>query len=100
MMSDILDRRERHALEALRAAGLNFVSLEAMPRGIGRATLETLEQRGLVERAPGRNGSKSSRYRATADGWRCMFGKTYDDIRKLPSGVVPRPLSTWIWPRA
>jgi hypothetical protein len=101
MRSDIgnfLTRRERKALDAIRPSGLNFVKVSAMPKGVGLGTLNLLEAKGLLQRAPARAPS----YRISPDGWHCMFGRTFEQLCAFEkeSGAAARPLGTWVWPQS
>ena len=96
-MSKFLDRKERAALEAVRLKGRESVRFKDMPVGVGKAAVESLVSRGLLETVPGPHGRGGQCYRVTRDGWRCMFGKTYEQLRALPAA---KPLGTWFWPRS
>jgi hypothetical protein len=64
---------------------------------VGEVTLRRLASLGLAEAGlPPRYHGKTG-WRITPDGWRCMFGKSYEEI--MASGVRPvRPLPVWRWP--
>jgi hypothetical protein len=95
-MSRVLNARERNALERLRFDHRDFLIKGELPSGIGIRTLEGLVDLGLLEKGPGRFGETG--YRITPDGWRAMYGKTYEEIMAQPEGVKTYPLKVWRWP--
>jgi hypothetical protein len=96
-VSYVLNPRERKALIKLSDDHNDFL-IKGQLVGIGAATLASLVSLGLAETGP------SQRYyvigwRITPDGWRCMYGKTIEEIM-VPGGSPVRPLKLWQWPPA
>jgi len=94
-MSHILTSRERKALDRLSLDRTEFVIKGELPAGIGEQSLNTLVSLGLAELGPGRFGETG--WRMTPDGWRCMYGKTYEEIM-APGAGKSYPLRGWRWP--
>ncbi len=97
-MSRILNARERRALDVLSFDQRDFVVKGALPAGIGLKTLEGLIELGLIETGPSNRFYGATGYRITPDGWRCMFGMTYEEIMAQPEGTKTHPLRVWRWP--
>ncbi len=95
-MTHILNARERKAIDKLSFEHRDFL-IKGQLTGIGTATLASLVNLGLVETGPSQRYYGEIGWRITPDGWRCMYGKTYEDIMK-PGGSPVRPLRTWSWP--
>jgi hypothetical protein len=63
--------------------------------GVGESTLAGLVSLGLLE--TGVSQRHHGVWRLTPDGWRCMYGKTIEEIM-APGGGPVRPLRVWKWP--
>ena len=96
-MEDKLSVRECKALKMLGDDPTEFLIWGELV-GIGPATLASLVERGLAETGPSRKYSPEIGWRITADGWRCMYGKTVGELLAKPSGVKTYPFIVWKWP--
>lgn len=90
----VLNARERKLLDYLQLDDRTFQIKGQLPVGFGKATLENLTKLGLIEAGQGRFDETG--WRLTDDGWRCMYGKTRDEI--MASGQKHYPLKVWSWP--
>lgn len=94
-MSYVLTARERKLLDHMQFDHRAFQIPGQMPVGTsGKVTLSRLVELGLLETGQGRFGEVG--YRITDDGWRCIYGKTHDEI--MSSGGQHYPLKVWSWP--
>lgn len=96
-MTRVLNARERNALDKLSFDHDDFVVKGHLPRGIGIKTLENLLRLGLISKGPSKRYHGQTGWRITPDGWRCMYGQTYEEIM-APGGEPALPLSVWRWP--
>ncbi|HYM99628.1 MAG TPA: hypothetical protein VET25_07780 [Aestuariivirgaceae bacterium] len=97
-MGRILDARERGVLDALQLDHSKFQIKAALPFGIGRKTLDGLVNLGLLEMGPSKLHYGQVGYRLTPNGWRTMYGMTYEEIMAQPAGKGVRPLRVWSCP--
>ncbi|BCA63135.1 hypothetical protein HMP09_2369 [Sphingomonas sp. HMP9] len=74
----VLNARERKLLDHLQIAHTEFHIRGQLGGNIGDVTLSKLLSLGLLETGPGRFGDTG--YRLSDDGWRCMYGKTHDEM--------------------
>lgn len=98
-MSCILNARERKALAHISFDHNDFIIKGKLPAGIGQKTLEGLVTLGLLEKGPSQRYYGQTGYKVTPDGWRCMYGQTYEEIMAPPERTV-HPLRVWRWPPA
>ena len=99
-MTHVLDHLERKALEYLGFLYREYLIRGELPPNTGTRTLERLEGLGLVESGPSVRHRGETGWRITSDGWRCMYGRTHQEIMSLPKGAKARPLNVWQWPLA
>lgn len=95
-MSYVLTRVQREALKALTNNQSKYTPYWQFER-ISENTLNILVELGLAEtgltdRRPGEIG-----WRITDNGWRCIYGKTYEEIM-APGALPPLALEIWSWP--
>jgi hypothetical protein len=95
-MGQVLNSRERKALDKLSEERRDFL-IKGQLSGIGPITLATLVSLGLAETGPSKRYYSEIGWRITPDGWRCMYGKTYEEIM-APDCAPVRPLKLWQWP--
>jgi|SRR5665213_1748232 len=95
-MSRLLTNRERRALERLSLDRGEFLIKGKFPSGIAAGTLDGLVELGLAERGLSARYVGLEGYRITPDGWRAMYGKTYEEI--MADGTPVRPLRVMKWP--
>jgi hypothetical protein len=94
-MSYVLTARERKLLDHMKFDHRAFQIPGEMPVGVsGKVTLTRLVELGLLETGRGRFYQVG--YRITDDGWRCIYGKTYEEI--MSSETPSHPLKVWSWP--
>lgn len=93
-MTYVLSARERKLLEYLQIDHATFQIRGQLPPGSGVGTLSKLTAEGLLEAGPGRFGDTG--YRLSDDGWRCMYGKTHDEM--MAGDDQHHPLKVWSWP--
>lgn len=93
----ILKSRERKALQKLSFEREKYLIPGQLP-GIGETTMANLVKLGLVEVGESKRYPGCMGWKITADGWRCMYGKTYEEI--MSAGVPARELRVWQWPLA
>lgn len=93
----VLSAKERQALDRMTLDHTSFHIKAELGTGIGTKTIEGLLELGLIE--AGRNVRHYGQigWRLTDDGWRCMYGKTYEEIM-APGGSPVHPLKVWQWP--
>jgi len=96
-MSHVLNKAERRALEKMGFECGVFLMKGQFSSGVGITTLDELVGLGLAEKGRSERYPGAVGWRITADGWRCMYGATYQDIRK-PSAKPLLPLRIWRWP--
>jgi hypothetical protein len=96
MNSRVLTPCEREALQELSRDHVTFFFSGHFARRISVEALEVLAGLGLVERAPMSDVRGQSGWRILPDGWRCMYGKTVDQIMSGDQTVLP--LRVWQWP--
>ena len=95
-VSRILNKRERDGLEKLTEDPINRDYLiKGQLTGVGHVTLASLVELGLAEIGPSKRYYDESGWRITDDGWRCMYGKTLDE---MGSGGPYYKLRVWCWP--
>jgi hypothetical protein len=93
-MTRILNARERKALDKIAFDHRNF-HIRGELVGIGTVTLDALVDLGLLETGPSQRYDGEIGWRVTPDGARCMYGKTFDEMK----GSGPyHPLTVWSWP--
>ena len=95
-MTYVLSARERKLLEYLQIDHTTFQIRGELPLGSGVGTLSKLTTEGLLEIGPGRFGDTG--YRLSDDGWRCMYGKTHDEIMSGDGTNRVHPFKVWSWP--
>ena len=95
-MSKVLTARERKALDRLSLEHGDFKILGEFALGIGAGTLKNLVGLKLVEEGTSQRHGQTG-YRITPDGWRCMYGKTHEEI--TASDGPHHPLKVWRWPQ-
>lgn len=93
-MSYVLTARERALMKHLQLDSKVFQIPGQLPVGSGKLTRQRLTELGLLETGPGRFGDTG--WRLTDDGWRCMYGKTEDEM--VQGGAPHHPLRVWSWP--
>jgi len=94
---NVLSARERTALDKLALEHTDFL-IAGQLVGVGKITMARLVDLGLAEVGPSQRYYGEQGWRITSDGWRCMYGKTYEEIM-APGEPPVRPLRVWIWPR-
>ncbi len=94
-MTRTLNARERKALDKLSFDHRNF-HIRGELVGIGPTTLKSLVDLGLLEVGPSKRHYDQLGWRITPNGWRCMYGKTYEEIMSEPG--PHHPLRVWEWP--
>jgi hypothetical protein len=94
-ISRTLSTRQCRALQRLAGAYGKVVRVDELA-GIGPTSLEQLAGMGLAEQAPSNRFGKPG-WRITADGWRCMYAKSYEECM-APGEPAPVPLRVWRWP--
>jgi hypothetical protein len=98
-MSHVLNPRERRTLDKLGFdRGVLIKGQFSVGEG-GPKTMDSLVRLGLAEIAPSERYYGEKGWRITPDGWRCMYGKTIEEIM-VPDGSPVRPLKLWQWPPA
>jgi hypothetical protein len=93
----VLSAKERQALDRMTLDHKTFHVKSDLGVGIGTKTIETLLSLGLIESGPNARHYGQIGWRLTPDGWRCMYGKTIEEIM-APGGGVAHPLKRWQWP--
>lgn len=93
-MTDVLSARERNLMDHLELDHKVFQIPGQLPSGVGKGTRDRLTRLGLLETGLGRFGETG--WRLSDDGWRCMYGKTHDEI--MTSGAPHHPLRVYTWP--
>lgn len=96
-MSRILTAKERQALDRMTLNHTSFHIKAELGTGIGEKTIESLLQLGLIEAGPNPRHYGQIGWRLTPNGWRCMYGKTIDEIM-APDAKPSEPLPVWRWP--
>lgn len=96
-MSRVLTAKERQALDRMALDHTSFRIMAELGTGIGAKTIEGLLSLGLIEAGPNPRHYGQTGWRLTADGWRCMYGKTIEEIL-VPGGKPVQPLLVWRWP--
>lgn len=97
-MSRILNSREIKVMKHLSDSTDQAVVKGKMPLNIGPATLDGLIELGLIEECISERYKGEMGYKITPDGWRCMYGKTFEEIMTPPDGKPSHPLHVWKWP--
>ena len=95
-MSRILTPRERAALKELSVDHEQFLPVEKFVGGVSAETLDGLVTLGLAEKGISRRPGGREGWRILPDGWRCMYGKTIEEIMIADKTIVPLPV--WRWP--
>ena len=96
-MTYVLNRDERTALLELSRDHEIFFLEDHFPSGVTASALDALVALGLAEKGEWfTSGAGKTGYRITDDGWRCMYGKTADEIVKGDATLFP--LRVWRWP--
>jgi hypothetical protein len=95
-MSRILTARERRALDKLAFERPDFV-VRGKLAGVGLKTLQSLVDMGLAEKGPCERYHGAIGWRVKSDGWRCMYGKTLEEMTREGEGPYT-PLRVWRWP--
>lgn len=97
--------KKRRFLKPLERKALEKISLDHQKFyiggelvGIGAMTLNELVGIGLLETGPSKQYGVTG-WRITPDGWRCMYGKTYEEVMSAGGPTAVRPLGVWQWPR-
>ncbi len=93
-MTCVLTVRERKLLEYLQLDHKTFQIKGQLPVGFGAKTRERLTIIRLLETGAGKFGETG--WRLTADGWRCMHGKTLEEM--MESQGPHHPLKVWSVP--
>ena len=92
-MTRVLNARERKALETIAFDHRHFHTKGELV-GIGTVTLNALVDLGLLETGMSQQYGEIG-WRITPDAWRCMYGKTFDEMK----GPGPSHyLRVWSWP--
>lgn len=94
-MSRVLNAKERHALERMELDHASFHVKADLGTGIGLKTVDELLGLGLIEAGPSPRHYGQIGWRITPDGWRCMYGRTREEMM---DGGQYRPLRVWQWP--
>jgi hypothetical protein len=95
MMGAILTSKQRQALDRMTLDHKTFHVKTDLGTGIGPLTIQSLLDLGLIEPGPNQRHYGQIGWRLTDDGWRCMYGKTIDEM----SGTGPHhALRVWRWP--
>jgi hypothetical protein len=93
-VSRILNARERKALDKISFDHRNFY-IKGELVGIGTVTLDALVDLGLLETGPSQRYYGEIGWRVTPNGTRCMYGRTFDEMK----GPGPyHRLRVWSWP--
>lgn len=92
----VLSARERTALDKLSLDHGDYL-IAGQLVGIGKVTMSRLVDLGLAEVGPSERYYGELGWRITSDGWRCMYGKTYEEIM-APGALPSYPLRVWRWP--
>lgn len=95
----VLNARERKALNRLSEDTRDFL-IKGKLTGVGLITLASLVELGLAEIGASRRYYGETGWRITPDGWRCMYGKTYEEMMANPEAGPYNPLKQWQWPLA
>jgi hypothetical protein len=95
-LNHILNARERKALGKLSDDHRDYL-IKGQLTGIGTTTLASLVSLGLAETGRSKRYYGDIGWRITPDGWRCMYGKTYEQIM-VPGGTPTHALRVWSWP--
>lgn len=95
-MGRVLNSKERRALERISREDHDYVVKSRLPVGVGLKTLDGLVKMGLLETGPSKLYSGITGWKVAPDGWRCMYGKTYEEIVRCE--MSSRPLRVWRWP--
>ena len=95
-MSRVLDYRSRAALRELSTHHDEFLVEGEFAADIGFQVLDELVALGLAEKGSSTRHGGREGWRSTADGWRCMYGHTVEEIAKGDKTIVP--LRVWRWP--
>jgi hypothetical protein len=93
----ILTAKERNALDRMTLDHSRFHIKAELGTGIGAKTIESLLSIGLIEAGPNARHYGQIGWRLTDDGWRCMYGKTLEEIM-APGSKPSTPLRVWSWP--
>ena len=90
-------------LSALESRGLSWVT-ETYPkfrmaaelrRGLGVRTLDKLVALGLVQKADAQSSRSKVGYRTAPQGWRTMYGMTYEELLVDQQSQSVDPLRVW-----
>ena len=99
MPGRLLTQRECAALDALTGTSFgDHFPMRRLPR-IAAVTLGKLAKLGLVEEGNRAHWPTERGWRLTDDGWRCMFGKTEQEIIDTPDYQSVDAFTIWRWPR-
>lgn len=94
-MTYVLTSKEQSLLRDMQIDHEKYQVKGELPVGkAGKVTLQRLTELGLLEAGVGRWGDTG--WRLSDNGWRCMFGKTYDEMTS--EGGQHSPLKVWSWP--
>lgn len=96
-MSHILNPLERSALAALRDGWIATDAVSDL--GLSRRPFESLRTMGLAIVTPSGRNDRRFGYAITADGWRCIYGFTREQLDSFPD-TAPAPFRVWQWPLA
>lgn len=96
-MSHILNPLERSALTALRDGWIATDAVSDL--GLSRRPFESLRTMGLAIVTPSWRNDRRFGYAITADGWRCIYGFTREQLDSFPD-TAPAPFRVWQWPLA
>ncbi len=95
-MSHKLTALERKALDKMSFYKNDFhISGELV--GIGKRTIESLLDLGLIEAGTSERHHGQTGWRVTENAWVCMYGKTYSEIM-ASDPKDNTPLRDWWWP--
>jgi len=97
-MSDILNAKQRQALDRMTFDSNSYHIGAELGPGIGAKTVASLLELGLIEAGPNVRHHGQTGWRLTDDGWRCMYGETIDEIMAKPEDVKTYPFVVWKWP--
>lgn len=97
-MSQVLNAKERQALDRMSLDHTDFHIKAELGTGIGTKTIESLLALGLIEAGVNERHHGQIGWRITDDGWRCMYGESIAEIMAKPDGVKSYPFVVWKWP--
>ena len=96
-MSNILNPLECSALSALRDGWIATDAVSGL--GFSRRPFESLRTMGLAIVTPSGRNDRQFGYAIAADGWRCIYGFTREQLDSFPD-TAPAPFRVWQWPLA